>query len=363
MKVTTILFAVLMFGVLVTIHEFGHYLFARIFKVTIEEFSIGMGPKILSKKSKKTGILYSLRLLPLGGYVQMVGEDGVVEDENALNKKAPWKRLIILAAGAVFNILVGVILCAVFVFMTTDALGSTQIAKFTENATTSHYLKQYDIIKEVNGHKVYTASELSFRVMWEAKEAENAKVRDENGEWITLEGVALVDFKIERDGDILVLRDVPVTMSATEGVGIGQQDFYVYAEKATFGSVTRHIFGEVRTNTVQVWASLGALLTGRVGIQHMSGPVGITEQMTQVASHGFEYLIYFAALIAINLGIFNLLPVPALDGGRLVFLIIEMIRGKPLNPELENKIHGIAMMLLLGLSFFILVKDIFGIFF
>ena len=358
----TVIFAILMFGFLITIHEFGHYLFARLFKVGILEFSIGMGPKLFSKTSKKTGIMYSLRLLPIGGYVQMVGEDEAVEDENALNKKNVWQRLAIMAAGGVFNLIVGVILCAVFVFMTLGTLGSTQIAKFGEEATTAYYLKAGDIVKEVNGHRVLTSSELSFRVMWEAKEATSVTVKNAAGETITLEGVGLVDFTVERDGEILVIRDVPVKMSVEEGIGVGAQDFYVYREVPTFASVNRHIFGEVRNNVNQVWSSLGALLTGRVGLQHMSGPVGITQQMTEVASHGDEYLVFFAALIAVNLGIFNLLPIPALDGGRIFFLLIEAIRGKPMKPEIEGKIHAVAMMLLLGLTFFVLIKDVIGIF-
>jgi len=359
----TILFSVLMFGFLITIHEFGHYLFARIFKVGIHEFSIGMGPKILARTSKKTGILYSLRLLPIGGYVSMVGEDEEVADENALHKKSVWQRLLIMAAGGIFNLLVGIVLCAVFVFMTLNSLGSTKIVKFTDNATTNTYLLENDVIKEVNGHSVLTSSELSFRVMWEAKEATDVTVKNADGESVTLKGVALVDFTVERDGEVLVIRDVPVTMSVEEGIGVGAQDFYVYREEATFGSVVRHIFAEVRGNVNQVWATLGGLFTGRVGVQHMSGPVGITEQMTQVASQGYRYLVYFAALIAVNLGLLNLLPIPALDGGRIFFLLIEAIRGKPIDRNIEGRIHAVALMLLLGLSFFILIKDTLGIFF
>lgn len=357
-----ILFAVLMFGFLITIHEFGHYLFARIFKVGIYEFAIGMGPKIISWRSKKTDILYSLRLLPIGGYVQMMGEDEALDDERALNKKSVWQRLAIMSAGAVFNLIVGVILSAVFVFMTLGSLGSTTVAEFLPEATTSHYLKLDDEIIAVNGHRVYTSSELSLRVMWEAKEATEVTVKNADGEYITLEGVGLVDFTVEREGERFVIRDVPVKMSVEEGIGVGAQDFRVYRELPTFLTVTRHIFGEVRNNVNQVWMSLGGLLSGRVGVQHMSGPVGITQEMTQVAEYGFEYLIFFAALIAVNLGIFNLLPIPALDGGRIFFLLIEAIRGKPMKSEVEGRIHAAAMVLLLGLTFFVLIKDIIGIF-
>ena len=357
-----ILFAILMFGFLITIHEFGHYLFARIFKVGVKEFSVGMGPKILSHRSKKTDILYSLRLLPLGGYVSMVGEDEASDDENALNKKAPWKRLIIMAAGGVFNIIVGIILCAVFVFMTTDSLGSTVIYQFSDNATSQYYLEPGDKIVEVNGYNVGIASELSFRIMWEAEEPTTVVVENELGERVTLENVGLVDMTIIRDGKEMVICDVPFSMATEQGIGMGQMDFVVYRESAGFSSVTRHIFCHARNNVNQIWASLGGLLTGRVNVSHMSGPVGITEQMTEAAGLGFEYLIFFAALIAINLGVFNLLPIPALDGGRIFFLLIEAIRGKPIKPEIEAKIHTVALILLLALSVFVLFKDIFALF-
>lgn len=358
----TILFAVLMFGFLITIHEFGHYLFARLFKVSIKEFSIGMGPKIFTKVSKKTGIAYSLRWLPLGGYVSMEGEDEESQDENALSKKSPWQRLIIMAAGGLFNLIVGVLLCAVFVCMTLDSLGSTEIADFTEEATSRYYLQEGDIIKEVNGKDVGIANELNFRVMWEAKTPETVTIKGEGGALVTLENVGLLDLTVVRNGETITLVDVPFAMSSEDGIGVGNPDFYVYREEATFSTVLRHIFCEARNNVNQVWASLGGLLTGRVGIQNMSGPVGITEQMGQAASLGFEYLIFFAALIAINLGIFNLLPIPALDGGRILFLLIEAIRGKPLNRQLEGKINTIALLLLFGLMILILIKDTVGLF-
>ncbi len=359
----TILFAVLMFGFLITIHEFGHYLFARIFKVSINEFSIGMGPKLFSKRSKKTNILYSLRLLPIGGYVAMVGEDEDTDDPNALNKKSVWQRLVIMAAGGVFNLVAGVLLSAVFVFMTLGSLGSTQIAYFADKSTSHHVLMKNDIVKEVNGHRVLTASELSFRVMWEAeKPIDELTVTGENGESVVLKNVALLDFTVIRDGKEIELSGVPITMTVAEGLGVGQQDFYVYREIATFSSVIRHIFGETRNNVNQVWASLGALLSGRVGVDQMSGPVGVTDQMTEVAKLGFEYLVMIAGLIAVNLGIFNLLPIPALDGGRIFFLLIEAIRRKPMKPGVEQKINTVALMLLLAFSFFILIKDIVKLF-
>lgn len=357
-----ILFAILMFGFLITIHEFGHYLFARIFQVGIHEFSVGMGPKLLSHRSKKTGILYSLRLLPFGGYVSMVGEDEASDDENALGKKSAWKRLIIMAAGGVFNIVVGVILCGVFVGMTTHSLGSTTIYDFTENATSKYYLEPGDKITEVNGYDVGILSELSFRIMWEAEEPTTVVVENELGEKVTLENVGLVDITLIRDGKEMLICDVPFSMATEQGIGMGQMDFQVYREYASFSSVMRHTFCQARNNVNQVWASLGGLLSGRVGVSQMSGPVGITEQMSEAAGYGFEYLIFFAALIAINLGIFNLLPIPALDGGRIVFLLIEAIRGKPIKPEIEGRIHTVALLLLLVLSVFVLFKDIFALF-
>ena len=357
-----ILFAILMFGFLITIHEFGHYLFARIFKVGVKEFSVGMGPKILSHRSKKTNILYSLRLLPFGGYVSMVGEDEDSNDENALHKKPAWQRLIIMAAGGVFNIIVGVILCGVFVGMTTNSLGSTTIYQFTENATSQYYLQPGDQIVEVNGHDVGIVSELSFRIMWEAEDPTTAVVVTESGEKKTLENVGLMDITVIRDGEEMLICDVPFSMATEQGIGMGQMDFQVYRERASFSTVTRHTLCLARSNVSQIWASLGGLFTGRVNLSHMSGPVGITEQMSEAAGLGFEYLIYFTALIAINLGVFNLLPIPALDGGRIFFLLIEAVRGKPISPEIEGKIHTVALVMLLALSVFVLFKDIFALF-
>ena len=308
-----ILFAILMFGFLITIHEFGHYLFARIFKVGVKEFSVGMGPKILSHRSKKTKILYSLRLFPFGGYVSMVGEDESFSDEqehvlakerkddepvftekDALYKKPAWQRLIIMAAGGVFNIIVGVILCGVFVGMTTQSLGSTTIYDFKENATSQYYLEPGDEIVAVNGHSVGILSELSFRIMWEAETPTTAVVENKLGEKITLENVGLMDITLIRDGKKMLISDVPFSMATEQGIGMGQMDFQVYREYATFESVTRHTFCQARNNVNQIWASLGGLFTGRVNLSHMSGPVGITEQMTEAAGLGLEYLIYFA---------------------------------------------------------------------
>ncbi len=358
-----IIFAILMFGFLITIHEFGHYIFARIFKVGIEEFSIGMGPKIFSKRSKKTDILYSLRLLPIGGYVNMVGEDENFDDDRAINKKSPWKRLIILAAGGFFNIVAGVILSAAFVLLSLNSLGSTQIADFNENSVSSYYLEQNDIITHINGKKVGISDDLLFRVMWESKTPETVEITTETGEKVTLENVALLEVTVIRDGEKLVLKDVPFKMTVSEGVGVGDADFRVYAESdRSFSTVVKHIYYSTKTNIDQVWASLGGLITGRVGLSSVSGPVGVTEQMGEVASFGFKYLIYFAAVIAINLGIFNLLPVPALDGGRIVFIIIEMIRGKPVDPKVEAKIHSTALLILLALVVVIMIKDVVGLF-
>ena len=198
--------------------------------------------------------------------------------------------------------------------------------------------------------------------MWEAETPTTAVVENKLGEKVTLENVGLMDITLIRDGKKMLISDVPFSMATEQGIGMGQMDFQVYREYATFESVTRHTFCQARNNVNQIWASLGGLFTGRVNISHMSGPVGITEQMTEAAGLGLEYLVYFAALIAINLGVFNLLPIPALDGGRIFFLMIEAVRGKPISPEVEGKIHTVALVFLLALSVFVLFKDIFALF-
>ena len=348
-----ILVVIIIFGILISVHELGHFLTARIFGVGIHEFSIGFGPKLLSKISSKSGTRYTLRLIPVGGYVSMLDEDGLSGNQpsNAGNTPAGKsyaslhvaKRMLIIVAGGIFNLITGVIFFAIFVFIIRNSLGSTVIYDFTDDAVSSYVLKQNDKILEVNGKKVGISSDAVFRIAWEAVKTPSVEVTGENGEKIVLENVCVVDL--------------------TDGFSMAEADFIVYRDATDVKNIFKHIFYQTKLSVDQVWAALGGIFTGRVGFESVSGPIGVTNAINQTANTaGYRFVIYFAALIAVNVGIFNLLPIPALDGGKLVFLIIEAIRGKPVNPEIEARIHSVGMLLLLFLAVIVAIQDTLGIF-
>ncbi len=335
-----IVIALLIFGFLILIHEFGHYIMARVFGVGIKEFAIGMGPKLLSKTSNKTGIAYSLRMLPIGGYVSMEGEDESSESADALNNKPVWQRFLILVAGSVMNLLLGILLTCILVGVSSSLYGTT-VTQFVENAyTVEDGLKEGDTIVAINGKKVYTLYDLSYTILHDATEP--------------------VDVTVRRGGVKVILPDVTFPTSDTSGMTFGQRDFYVARESKTVGVVIKHAFHQSVTSIRMIWESLLDLITGKYGINQLSGPVGITTEIGNAAAAGDGglSLLSLSALIALNLGVMNLLPLPALDGGRLLFLIIEAIRGKPLKREVEGYIHFIGLALLLLLMVFITFMDI-----
>ncbi|MBP3591192.1 MAG: site-2 protease family protein [Clostridia bacterium] len=349
---TTILLAILTFGVLILIHEFGHYIFARIFGVTVKEFSIGMGPKLLWYDSKKTGIRYTVAALPIGGFVSMAGEDEESSDPNAFNKKPAWQRFIITAAGATINILAGflamTILCSLSAGEGKTPLGTTVVHSFVESEQLTHSSEEYglqvgDKILEVYGKKVSILDELKYEIM--------------------RHGDKPIDLLVERTVDgkkqTLPINDVVFPTAVEQEQTFGQMDFYVFGVEQTFGSVLSHAFQKSVLIVRMCWESIFDLITGRYTLAAVSGPVGISSAIGDAARLGFSSFLYIVALISINLGVMNLLPLPALDGGRLLCLLIEMITRKKIPPRVESMIHGIGLILLLGLSVVIMFKDVF----
>ncbi len=328
---------------LIFVHELGHYIAARSFNVSIKEFAIGMGPKIISKKSEKTGIVYSLRLFPIGGFVSMVGEDEASEDEGALINKPVWQRMIITAAGAAMNLVLGIILMAVMV-MASDKLGSTEIVKFESEDASSYQsgLEVGDRVVKINDRSTHISYELLYEIMHQGSEP--------------------VDVTVIRDGERVLVEDVEFEKITEEGIVFGEIDFYVRAEEKTFANVLKHGFYQSTASIKLVWDSLVDFVSGKYGVDQVSGPVGVTTAIGNAAKQSTVSLLYLCGIITINLGMFNLIPIPALDGGRLLFQFIELIRRKPVKPEVEGYIHFIGIVILMLFMVFISFKDIVKLF-
>lgn len=358
----TVIVSILVFGFLIFIHEFGHYITARMFGVTISEFSIGMGPRLFSWTSKKTNIRYSVAMFPIGGFVAMPGENGEYndsssenaeedpyrDDPNTFGKKPSWQRFIITAAGATINILFGFI--AMIVLTCLINIGNTRVTAFhkaedlgTEPISMKSGLQLGDEIIEVNGKKVRILDELSYEIMRYGNEP--------------------VDLLVRREGKEILIPDVVFPTVSEQGQNVGIMDFKVNRVDKTFSSVMRYSWSKSTLIVRMVWESLYDLITGRYSFAAVSGPVGISSAIGSAAKAGFTSLLYITVLISINLGVMNLLPIPALDGGRLLTLIIEMITRKKLPAKVEGMINGIGLMLLLGLSVIIMVKDVFQLVF
>lgn len=309
------------------------------FETTIKEFAIGMGPKLWSRRSQKSGIIYSVRALPIGGFVSMAGEDEESEDENALNKKPLWQRMVITAAGAVMNLLIGFILMLIVVLCTQN-IGGTTVLRFTEDNALSEQsgLQIGDEVIKVDGARVHIASELAYEIM--------------------RNGTEPIDLTVRRNGETLVLTDVRFPTIVSDGIEFGMTDFYVLAEVKTVGTVLEQTFFRSISTVKMIWQSLIDLVTGRYGLEQISGPVGVTSAVSEAAKSGFTDYLYLVVVITMNLGIFNLLPLPALDGGRLLFQIVELVRRKPINPELEGYVHFVGIVLLMILMVVITFEDV-----
>ena len=345
--IKTVLIAILVFGFLIFIHEFGHYIFARIFKVTITEFSIGMGPKIVWYDSKKNGIRYAISAIPIGGYVAMVGEDSESDDPNAFNKKPCWQRLIVIVAGAAVNIIAGII--ATVIFVSLIDIGGTTVAQFPETKdyefdvrSSESGLMIDDTILRVEGRRVRIPDQLSYEIMRHGDEP--------------------VDLVVLRDGREITLEDVVFPTAEEQGQTFGVMDFKVYREEKGFFKVIGYSFTKAFLIVRMCWESIFDLITGRYTLAAVSGPVGISEAIGTAANYGALSLLNITALISMNLGIMNLLPLPALDGGRTIMILFEMITRKKIPAKIEQTINAVGLMVLLGLSAIIMVKDIFGLF-
>lgn len=392
-----LLLTLLLLSVMVVIHELGHFLFAKLFKVTVLEFSIGMGPAIYTTKKKQKNstenspfelsssftrdsepveitdgqiepeeengqpkpeqaqpegeqkTVFSIRALPIGGFVSMAGEDQASTDKNAFCNKKVWQRLIITLAGPAMNLLLGFLCVCVLVGFdgAADKLPSNVITyegvETSISNTGDDPLVNGDKIIKVNNVSVHTGNELDYE--------------------ITNQGYKPVDLTVIRDGEKIVLEDVSFpSIEVMEGVYMGNMDFKVYRDEVNFGNVVKHAFFRSVSMVKMIVDSIVDLVRGRYGADALSGPVGVSEAVGQATKNGFYSVLYLFAFITINLGVFNLIPFPALDGGRVIFLAYEGIFRKPVKKEVEQAINTVGLMLLMGVAVLVMIKDIFALF-
>ncbi len=335
------LIAILLFLVLIVIHEFGHFIAAKLMGVRVNEFAVGFGPKLFSKKWGETK--YALNLIPLGGYCTMEGEDEESTDERAFCRKKPWRRFIIVVMGAVFNLLLGLIIVAI-ILAPSKAFTSTVIAEFDENATSNQTgLMVDDKIIEADGRKIFTTYDLSYAF---------TNVKD-----------GKIDLLVERNGEKTELKNVTFETEEYDGISYLTVDFKVYGIKKTFVSFIKQTVDTAISYCAVIWRSLIDVIGGKYGISAVSGPVGVTAAIGQAAKQSLQNVLPIMAIITINLGLFNLLPIPALDGGRLLFILIEMIARRPIPQKWEAAIHTIGFVVLIIFMILVAAKDIWTLIF
>ena len=330
--------AIIVFLILIVIHEFGHFIAAKLLGVRVNEFALGMGPKLF--KWGKGETKYSVNLLPIGGYCAMEGEDETSTDDRAFCNKKPWRRFLIVVMGAVFNLILGLVLVAITLLPKDTALLTTTVGGFKENAISSQYgLQVGDEIVGVNDRRIFTTDDLSYA-------------------FTNVSADGQLDITVKRNGQKLQLNGVKFETVEVEGINCVTVDFAVMAKKKTVINFIGHTFDTTISNCAIVYRSLIDLVGGRYGISAISGPVGVTAAIGNIARQNLSALISVMALITINLGLFNLLPLPALDGGRLIFILFEMIFRKPVPQKYESLVHAVGFVLLIGLIVVITFKDI-----
>lgn len=439
--IALIIIGVLLFELIIFFHEGGHFITAKKSGVQVNEFALGMGPKLFSFKKGET--TYSLRAFPIGGYCAMEGEDEDSDNPRAFNNAKVWKRMIIIVAGAFMNIVLGLILMFVIVIQT-PYFSSTTVSSFPQTSFSANCgLQTGDTITKVNNYSILTSQDMQFAIMTsKCKDVDgdtlsvykqdcamflcnryvelyNDKKADYSEKQITkaynllTEGTAKInaaadkntaeelaakygkkiekavnakkhtavdieikdtrkryqmDVEVLRNGEKVLLKDVQfyTYLEADKDEPSVSLDFYVEPIEKNIGTVLTQTGLQTTSVARMVWSTLIGLVRGEFSIKDVSGPVGVASAVTQVASEGLETsfgaavnnIVYVMLLISVNLGIFNMLPFPALDGGRFVFLLIETIFRRPIPRKVESIVNGAGLVLLLVFSALIALKDI-----
>lgn len=345
----SLLILIFILGIIILVHEFGHFIWAKIFKVHIYEFSIGMGPIIFTHKGKDK-IDYNIRAIPLGGFVSMAGE--VYEDDDKIDKKSfmcnkPWwQRIIILVAGVTNNFIMALLILFVSALIWGGNISLPVVDDVVEDFPMEKAgVVAGDKILEINGRKVNNWDAAQILFIMESKDNK-------------------YDLKIEnKDGKV---RDVIVQPKIEKGDdGIETKTFGIYIKTETlkgfFGSI-KYAFLKFGSIVESMALTIEGLFTGKISLQALSGPVGMYEVIDSSIGYGLNYMLYIVAFLSINVGFINILPFPAFDGGRVFFLIIEKIKGSPVNSKFENTCHLIGFALLILLMIYITIQDIFRFF-
>ena len=345
MTIFYVFLAILLFGLLIAVHEFGHFITAKLCGVKVEEFAIGMGPAIFKKQKGET--LYALRCIPIGGYCAMLGEDEASDDPRSFTSQSPWKRAIILCAGSFMNFVLGFIL-VLCVYASASGFYVPVITDFMEGCPyeSAEAFQVGDRFYSIDGKRIYQNSDISE----------------------FLAGSETHDIVVKREGKKVKLEDFRLVPLEYEGQEKKMYGFYFGVEEATLKSTLSHSWNCTMEFGRWVWMGLSELVNGKVAMDDMAGVVGIVDMMAETGTQAESTtdalldIIYLGAFIAVNLAIMNMLPIPALDGGRVFFLIvtwlIEKIIRRKLNPKYEGYVHAAGMMLLLALMAYIMFNDI-----
>ena len=344
-----IVLAIIAFGILIAVHEAGHFTAAKLLGVKVNEFAIGMGPKLLRKQGKET--LYTLRALPFGGFCAMEGENESSEDSRSFTAQKRWRRVVILAAGGIANLIACFIIILILVTQV-DSLVGTTLTELADGFPNEgpHGLMAGDTLVSLNGERLYYKEDVTL--------------------FLQLMKTGRVDLVIRRDGEKIELNNFPLEPREYMTDGVSQ-----YRYGLTFNSIEVNAMeklkysGYMMLNYVRlIRVSIAQLVTGAAGMRDLSGPVGIVDAMNSIGRDSPSFLAAlgniasFMAFIGVNLAIVNLLPIPAMDGGRILFIFItwaiERVIKRRLDPKYEGYIHTTALVLLMGLMVFILVNDV-----
>lgn len=350
MTVFYVILAIFLFGLLVFVHELGHFLTAKLFGVQVNEFSLFMGPALWKKKKGET--TYALRCIPIGGYCAMEGEDGESDNPRAFGRAKVWKRLIILAAGSFMNFVFGFVVLLIVLGVVSGGFYTRQITEIVPGRPFVDYLQVGDEFVSINGEHVYISGDITILLD-----------RDEDG---------YQDITVRRNGELVELKNVPIARDYIGEDGVARYGFNRGVEEKNFTSVVSNAWNNCLDFARLVRLGLVDLITGRAGIDEMGGPVVIISEAAKQGAQaetvglGIANVLNLFSFIAVNLAVMNMLPIPALDGGRIVCLLVtaaaEKLLRRKINPKYEGYLNGAFMILLLLFMAVIFFKDVFQLF-